>query len=181
MNFREEKKNLRNRINLNKKTFSPDELRKMSYSIFSKVEAMDIFQHSEIIMTYWSLEDEVNTHEFILKWHGLKTILLPVIQEDILVVKQFTDTESLVRGNRFEIDEPEGELFAHYEKIDLILVPGMAFDKNYNRIGRGKGYYDRFLHGLDTFKIGICFHFQLLENIPVSETDIAMDMVITDK
>jgi 5-formyltetrahydrofolate cyclo-ligase len=67
--------------------------------------------------------------------------------------------------------------------IDLCIIPGVAFDINKNRIGYGAGYYDRFLKGVgkECFKVGIAFEEQILQDIPASENDIALDLIITDK
>jgi 5-formyltetrahydrofolate cyclo-ligase len=64
-------------------------------------------------------------------------------------------------------------------KIDLVIAPGIAFDKNKSRLGRGKGYYDRFFINKRIVKIGVGFDFQLLESIPVNQFDIKMDKIIT--
>jgi 5,10-methenyltetrahydrofolate synthetase len=78
----------------------------------------------------------------------------------------------------FHILEPIGEQFADYEKIDVALVPGMAFDAAGHRLGRGKGYYDRFLAAHPhLYKIGVCFPFQHVAEVPVNEYDVCMDEV----
>ena len=75
--------------------------------------------------------------------------------------------------------EPSGELFDDYAAIDLAVVPGMAFDIQNNRLGRGKGYYDRMLPKLvNAYKIGVCFSFQRLPGIPAEGNDVKMDEVI---
>ena len=75
--------------------------------------------------------------------------------------------------------EPTGEVFDNYTDIDLAVIPGVAFDKDGNRMGRGKGYYDRLLPKLgNTYKIGICLPFQLVEKIPTDEHDVRMDEVL---
>jgi len=77
--------------------------------------------------------------------------------------------------------EPTGPLFApeHYGEIELAIIPGMAFDSAGHRLGRGKGYYDRLLPNLKTAKLtGICFPFQLLEEVPAEAHDISVCKVI---
>ena len=79
----------------------------------------------------------------------------------------------------FGILEPAtGSLFTDYDRIDLAVVPGMAFDRKGNRLGRGKGFYDRLLPLLKAPKAGICFPFQLVEAVPVEPFDTPMDYVI---
>ncbi|MDA3778950.1 MAG: 5-formyltetrahydrofolate cyclo-ligase, partial [Bacteroidales bacterium] len=77
--------------------------------------------------------------------------------------------------------EPIGETFTDYNSIDIIVVPGVAFDDNMNRLGRGKAYYDKLLHNCKAKKIGICFNFQIINKVPVDKHDITMDLVISDK
>ena len=78
----------------------------------------------------------------------------------------------------FNILEPQNEPYTG--DFDLIIVPGVAFDRKGNRIGRGRGYYDRFLcQHLDVKRIGICFDFQLVDEVPTEPLDIKMDEVIT--
>ena len=81
----------------------------------------------------------------------------------------------------YHIQEPIGKIFEDYSTIDVIIVPGVAFDNQGNRLGRGKGYYDRFLKKIPaTKKIGICFDFQMIEQIPTEKNDIPMDDIITN-
>ena len=75
--------------------------------------------------------------------------------------------------------EPVGELYTDYDAIDLIVVPGVAFDRHGNRLGRGRGYYDKILKETHVArKVGICFGFQFVEEVPVDELDVRMDLVI---
>ena len=95
-----------------------------------------------------------------------------------MVLRQYEGPESLVEG-AFGIMEPIGKLFTDYEKVELAIVPGMAFDRAGHRLGRGKGYYDRLLPQLtNAFKIGICFDFQFRSYIPHEEHDEVMNEVI---
>ncbi len=64
---------------------------------------------------------------------------------------------------------------------DILLIPGLAFSRDGARLGRGKGYYDRYLENKNIIKIGICFHEQLVDEVPMEEQDVKMDFVITDK
>ncbi|EJW99876.1 5-formyltetrahydrofolate cyclo-ligase [gut metagenome] len=92
---------------------------------------------------------------------------------------RYTGPQNLVVGS-YGILEPIGEAIQTYTSIDLIIVPGMAFDKQGHRLGRGKGYYDRLLPKIpQAYKIGICFPFQLLEEIPTEPFDICMDEILT--
>ena len=96
------------------------------------------------MLFYHSLPDEVDTHDFIRKWSGLKRILLPVVRGNDLDLKPYTGDDRLTEG-AFHINEPTGTAFTDYAAIDLAVIPGVAFDRWGNRLGRGKGYYDRLL------------------------------------
>ncbi len=131
-------------------------------------------------MAYWSMDDEVYTHDFILKWHNKKKIVLPVVKGNELELKSFSGLDNLIKGESYGIEEPSGDIFDQPEKIDLIIVSGIAFDKTNNRLGRGKAYYDKLLKSTKANKIGVCFDFQFLASIPVDKHDIKMDLVISD-
>ena len=82
----------------------------------------------------------------------------------------------------YGIEEPTGALFTDYATIDLVIVPGVAFDRDGNRLGRGKGYYDRLLPRIPSaYKVGICFPFQIVEEVPAEPFDIRMDEIITQQ
>ena len=85
--------------------------------------------------------------------------------------------EDLKEG-KFKIPEPESPEEFPKEKIDFVIVPGVAFDKNGYRLGFGKGYYDRFLEGITPFKLGVCQREFFLEEIPHGKFDVKMDDVL---
>ena len=93
-------------------------------------------------------------------------------------IRLYEKPEDLAEGF-YGIMEPMGKLFTDYAGIDVAIVPGMGFDKSGHRLGRGKGYYDRFLpKAVNAYKIGVCFGFQKLEDIPSDNYDVIMDEVI---
>ncbi len=124
------------------------------------------------------MKDEVHTHDFIERWSGEKRIVLPVVVGDELELRLYTGPQDLVVGS-YGIAEPVGTLFTEYSSIDLVIVPGLAFDKAGRRLGRGKGYYDKLLPHIAAPKLGICFPFQLVEEVPAEAFDFRMDGVIT--
>lgn len=149
-----------------------------SANILAALEAHPAFRAANTILLYYSLPDEVNTHEFVRKWSREKQILLPVVVGDDLEIRKYTGPQDLATGS-YGIEEPTGELFTDYAAIDFIAVPGVAFDRNGNRLGRGKGYYDRLLPRIpQAYKIGICFPFQIVEEVPAEPFDIRMDEII---
>lgn len=149
-----------------------------SAEILAALEAHPAFKAANTVLLYYSLPNEVDTHEFVQKWSCKKRILLPVVAGDDLELRIYTGPEDLSTGS-YGIEEPTGERFIDYASIDLIAVPGIAFDSKGNRLGRGKGYYDRLLpHIPAAYKVGICFPFQIVEEVPVKPFDIRMDEII---
>ena len=135
---------------------------------------------ARIVLLYSALPDEVPALPLLnrLTTEG-KTVLLPrVVSDTDMELRRYTGPNDLEPG-AFGIMEPTGELFTDYDLIDVAVVPGMAFDREGHRLGRGKGYYDRFLAQLPhIYKIGICFPFQLVDKVPADAHDMLMDEVV---
>lgn len=128
-------------------------------------------------MLYASLPDEVQTLDFIEEWKNRKNLILPTVVGDDIIPVELTADCPMVEGS-FHILEPQSNQYAG--PLDLIVVPGMAFDRQGHRLGRGKGYYDRFLIKYPEVKtIGICFDFQLLDEVPAEPHDQLIDEIIS--
>lgn len=161
------------------KTLHKSSATRQSAEIVAALEAHPAFRAASTILLYHSLKDEVDTHAFIRKWSREKRILLPVVTGDDLELRLYTGPEDLAVG-AYGIEEPTGARFTDYSAIDLIVVPGVAFDRDGNRLGRGKGYYDRLLPRIPSaYKIGICFPFQVVDEVPAEPFDIRMDEIIS--
>lgn len=171
------KRELRRYIRSQKASFSPDELEQMSRGIVSQLLADARYQEAKTVLLYHSLADEVDTHQLLAEACRTKTVLLPTVVGDELELHTFTPSSATHTGS-FDIIESDGPLFTDYASIDLAVIPGMAFDAEGNRLGRGKGYYDRLLPKLHCPLIGLCFPFQYLESIPVEEHDRKVDVVL---
>lgn len=177
--MKELKKQLRKQIKEVKNRQSPQELAVNSSALLSQIEQHPRFIAARTVLLYHSLGDEVQTHAFVEKWHTCKKVLLPVVRGDILELRHYTGKDCLIKG-AFHIEEPTGENFIQYDEIELAVIPGVSFDKQGNRLGRGKGYYDKLLPLLHTYNIGICYQFQALEKIPCEPFDQPMDEVWTE-
>ena len=173
------KADLRQLIRERKRQFTPQQLEELSLAAVSSLMKLPRIQQAKTIMLYHPLPDEVSTLPLLEQWHD-KTLLLPrVIDDEHMELRRFSGPADLQQG-AFGIMEPCGELFTDYQQIDVAIVPGMAFDDQGNRLGRGRGYYDRFLSRVPyIYKIGLCFRFQLVDELPNSENDIRMDLVIS--
>ena len=145
-----------------------------------EVLLLEKLQPYKVIMLYSALPDEVPTQTLMAELVAQgKTVLLPrVINEKDMELRCYTGPQDLQKG-AYGILEPTGERYTDYEAIDVAIVPGMAFDAEGHRLGRGKGYYDRFLSRVPyLYKIGLCFSWQIVDRVPCDEHDMVMDEVI---
>ena len=172
------KKELRQHIREIKRQFSQQQLEELSFPIISRLKSR--LASTKTILAYYSLPDEVDTRQLLddLVAEG-KTVLLPkVIDDENMEIRRYTGRQDLEEGI-LHLMEPIGEPFTAYEDIDIVVVPGLAFDAAGHRLGRGRGYYDRFLHRKShPYCVGVCFDFQKVAEVPVEEYDIPVDEVI---
>lgn len=153
-----------------------------SAPILREVEQLPEFVAAKTVLLYWSMDDEVATHDFVERWWQKKCLLLPCVDGDTLKLRQYTGPLCMQAGPEFGIGEPTGEVFSNLDEVDMIVVPGVAFDKKNNRMGRGRGFYDRLLKQVpNAFKVGVAFNFQLFDTIPTDPFDVPMDKVIVEK
>ena len=174
------KKALRKEIKKLKKDIDAKQRHAKSINIMMQLENLSEFTEAKTIFIYWAMDDEVDTRDFIIKWYKKKDFILPSINKDRLVLKKFTGTNSLQNGDIYSIPEPIGEPFTTITEIDLAIIPGVAFDKNNNRMGRGKAYYDNILKQMEnnTFLVGICYDIQFVNKVPTETHDIKMNKVV---
>ena len=174
------KQTLRKEIEQSKKIYSETDLRLYSEMIFKKLTQTKSFQDSKCILAYYSFQGEVFTHDFIEKYANEKKIILPVVKKNVLVLKEYTGKSGMAKSD-YGILEPIGPDFTDYSQIDLGIIPGVAFDRKMNRLGRGKGYYDRLLPLLNNaFLVGVGFSFQLKDAIFFESHDFPLDCIISE-
>lgn len=174
------KSELRKEIRQRKRQFTEAQLRELSLAVGERLMRHPRLLASKVIMMYCSLPDEVDTRDLLRRLLEMrKTVVLPAVVDDTrMTLRRYTGPQDLCEG-AFHIMEPIGNEFDDYASIDLAVVPGMSFDAAGNRLGRGKGYYDRFFqHIPQTYKIGICFDFQKVEHVPVGPLDVPVNQVL---
>jgi len=147
--------------------------------VIGKLERHPLFQQAECVLLFHSLKDEVDTHELIERYKETKVIILPSVVGDELQLHRY-DASSTTHEGAFHIQESSGPIVPEpeYGSIDLAIIPGVAFDAQGNRLGRGKGYYDRLLPKLSCHTIGICFPHQFIAEVPHEPHDMSVDEVI---
>jgi 5-formyltetrahydrofolate cyclo-ligase len=142
------------------------------------------FADARVIALYAPIHNEVDTTEVMhAALASAKIVLFPAVCHRGLEFRRITNPSVLHRG-AFDILEPDATCLAHFpEEVDLIVVPGVAFDVFGRRIGYGKGYYDKSLHHLSGKGkiVGFCYDFQLVYEISDEPHDVKMDTIITER
>ena len=127
---------------------------------------------------YNAFRGEAPTNEIINRLKSMgKTVLYPLTVGDTMYAVK-PESENFIK-DKFGVYVPEK--YSIIDNVDVVIVPLVACDKNLNRIGFGKGYYDRFLRDRQCFKIGICHDFQVVDEIDPKEWDVPLDIIITEK
>ncbi|MCX7694123.1 MAG: 5-formyltetrahydrofolate cyclo-ligase [Caloramator sp.] len=162
---------------------SKEEIIKRSIVITKHILNWDKFINSNCIMIYSSFKNEVDTSflaEEILKRE--KNLIYPktIKKEYKLIPCRVKNIDDLCIGE-YGILEPMNFDIIDKNSIDLIFVPGVAFDKDGYRLGYGAGYYDRFLEDFEGIKVGLCYYFQIVEDVFKGKYDIKMDYLICEE
>ena len=173
------KKEIRERMRrLNRALDSRQRLR-ASAAIFSAVERLPEFRAARTVAVFAALPDEPATDEVLARWASTRRVVLPRVEGDAMRFYACRP-DALVFG-AFGILEPPGERPCPAGEIDLVVCPGVAFTADGRRLGRGRGYYDRYLGdpAFRGFRVGVCYAHQLVDDLPVEPHDVRMDRVIT--
>lgn len=173
------KDDIRRSIKAQKALLSETEKRDSAQRVFSQLEQSTAFMLADNILLYHSLPDELSTHEFLAKWCSRKHFYLPRVNGVNLEILPYD--ESRLSLGAFSIEEPTGNDTRSISDIELIVIPAVAYDRQGNRVGRGKGYYDRLLATCHATKIGVGYDFQLVDEIDTDPHDVAVDIIITER
>ena len=142
-----------------------------------------VFRRAEHVALYYGIAPEVETRPFLEKVLKDKKIYLPRIgpKKSMALCRVRSLSRDLKKG-AYNIKEPRAFCKKRpARQMDMIIVPGVAFDKSGGRLGRGGGYYDRFLRNArKVIKVGLCFREQIVKKVPMMMHDVKMDRVITD-
>lgn len=179
------KEKLRKDILRIRKKMSKEKALQKSKKIKKKLFKMDEYQKASSILFYVSYNNEVYTHNMIKEsMEKGKNIVVPLSDKKNkeLILSKLTNWEDLSRGE-YGILEPAEERIEKVsaDEIDLVIVPGIVFDKYGNRVGHGKGYYDRLLRQVKCPKIGLSFEKQIVKKIPEEKHDQPVDKILTEK
>ncbi len=172
-----DKDSLRAEMKLKRKNFGGKE--GASKKIFSHLVNSPFYKECKNICVYMSSFGEVETGEILSHALSLgKGVCVPVSGEDLSL--RLSKTDGVFTPGLYGIREPQHPDFVDFSFPDLILVPGLAFSEKGDRLGFGKGYYDRFLSEAKGLKVGLCYDFQFLPALPSEPHDVKLDAVITE-
>ncbi len=174
------KKTIRSAMRAKNISIGKNERENYANEIFTTIERDETFKYSSTVALFASLSDELPTDRVIDRWSRTKRILLPRVGENYAMEFYEYDPSTLASGS-YGINEPQGGEPFPPSQIDLIIVPGVAFTLDGKRLGRGKGYYDRFLSipQVRAKTIGVCYLHQIVDDLPTEEHDVIMDEVVT--
>lgn len=178
------KNSLRKSVLSFRSSLDKNDVLSMSADIFRQFLSIEKIRHASRFMLYIDFRNEVATREIISNLLDLgKEVYLPVTlkEEKKLIPKRIFSLDDLVSG-AYGILEPRIDApIIDPSLLDVVVVPGSVFDKNGYRTGYGGGYYDRFLENTDAIRVGVCFDFQLVDDVFPEKHDKRMDFIITEK
>ena len=172
---------IRTRILVRLKTQKEDERTRKSACIAKKLFRTRVFMRAKIIMFYKAFKGEVDTDIMIKAAQKLgKIVVVPVCGENRTMIPCILKEGSRLLRGPYGIGEPAVKKSVSSRSIDLVIVPGVAFTKDGKRLGRGKGYYDRFLSHMPEHAaiVGLGFDFQVLADLPTNAMDVSVHKVI---
>ena len=176
------KAQIRSKILLKLKTQKEEDRNRKSKLIQDKLLRNKVFRKAKIVMFYIAFGGEVNTEEMIKEAKKIgKLICVPICRKDKETMQPtILENHGKLKKGPYGVLEPVALTRVKPEELDLVIVPGLAFDKKGNRLGRGKGCYDRFLCTLSekTPSTGLAFDFQILSLVPTTDDDVSVKKVI---
>lgn len=179
------KQEARKKLLMLRKNLSKNEVLEKSEKIKYRLFKMSEFTQASTILFYVSYDNEVYTHEMIKESiANKKNVVVPFtdIKNKKLILSKLDCWDDL-SPSAYNILECKKEKIKEISvnELDLIIVPGVGFDKHGHRIGHGKGYYDNLLKNSEKLTIGLAFEFQIIENIPIEKHDISIKKIVTEK
>jgi len=148
----------------------------LSGRILDHLQRWEVWKTARRVCAFWPLADEPG---LLAPWPADRAVALPRVQGDRMEMFVTGSREELVPGAFGVLEPSDSAVPMEPSAIDVILVPGLAFDRSGGRLGRGKGYYDKYLAGASGLKVGVCFDEQIVGTIPHEAHDRAMDAVVT--
>lgn len=180
------KENIRKFILCKRDIYDSETRLKWDNSIFTRLVNSEFYKKASVIFIFVSFKSEVDTHKIIIRAiSDGKIICVPKIhsRSEGMMVFRINSLAELKPGYHGILEPLDKCPEVDSTKIDLIIMPGVAFDKYGGRVGYGAGFYDRFLSeiNIDVDKIALSYHFQILDNVPMNKEDVPIDGIITEE
>lgn len=174
----ETKQEIRRRMRALNRAVEPAAREELSQRLFREVELAEEFRRARTVAFFSALPDEPATDAALARWSAGKRLLLPRVEGEEMEFYEYRPEE--LASGAFGILEPQRGEPCRPEEIDLIVVPGVAFTARGERMGRGRGYYDKYLSrpGFRAVKIGVAYAHQQVGALPVEPHDVRMDRVV---
>jgi len=172
---------MRSRMLSRLKTQKEEDRNRKSAQIKNKLFRTLAFKKAKKVMFYIPFGGEVDTRKMISQAQKLgKTVAVPYAHTHRIIKPCVLHRSAQLRKGLHGTDEPATKRFMRLKDIELVVVPGLAFDTRGSRLGRGKGCYDYFLRRFPrrASSIGLAFDFQILPFVPATATDVSVDKVI---
>jgi 5-formyltetrahydrofolate cyclo-ligase len=177
------KATLRERVRAELKKLSPDNREALSLRLCALLEQQEVWKQARSILFYAPLADEPDIWQLVRDSIAAgKSVALPrfAVEQNRYVACHINDISRDVRTGQFGIREPQEFCSTiSVNRLDLVLVPGVAFDLNGHRLGRGKGFYDQLLEAIGGPTCGVAFDEQIVEAVPVESHDVHLSCILT--
>ena len=176
------KKLLRKQTLAARDRLSPDERKKKSSAIEERLFSLPEFRNARIVLFFAAFRSEVETLPMVRRaLADGKRVVLPKVKGSELELFEVHDVERDIAPGAWGIPEPRESRTARVEDIDLIVIPGAAFDEQGNRIGYGAGFYDKLLPLYKGRTVALAFELQMVSTVPAASHDIPVRKIITEK
>jgi 5-formyltetrahydrofolate cyclo-ligase len=181
--LQKQKSGLRRKIRARLNKISAAGREAASLKICARLKEQFFFQNAATVLFFAPLPDEADVWPLLQEALGAgKTVALPQFDAATqnYATRRVQNLESEIVTGQFWVREPKSDCAKiPLDKIDLVLVPGIAFDLHGNRLGRGKGFYDRLLAGISGVKCGVAFDEQIVNEVPAGKSDVQVDFILT--
>jgi 5-formyltetrahydrofolate cyclo-ligase len=176
------KASLRKQVADTRNSLTPDERQAKSREIENRLFQLPEFSKASVVMFFASFRSEVNTLPMIKRALALgKRVVLPKVLGKTLALFEIRDVESDVASGAWGILEPLEKRRVELDSVDLIIVPGLAFDEQGNRLGYGVGFYDKLLSSFIKTTVALAFEIQIVPEVPADKHDVRIVKIVTEK
>ena len=176
------KQKIRNQIEEQRRILGENLIKEQSLVIQSRLLSMSEYRMARMLCVYLSIKGEVRTDSIIARcMSDEKTVCVPAYDKVSKIYRPAVyDGKTSISKGPLGVMEPSRPVWLDFSAVDMIVIPGVAFDETGSRLGRGGGYYDAILGAMRAFKVAVAFDFQMIPHVPVDDKDVRVEAVITE-